>query len=1556
MAAISPLVLIFQAIDQASPVVKNIISGLKENVGVVGALSLAYNETKKAITDFAAQGQQAYQLLIGQNVELQGQLIATQASLAATNKVISDGFEVKDPTKAIQALTEPVNQAIADLRKGSFDLVGVTSNDLIPLFQSVANESSKIGASLQQSTELALGFGAATQTLKIPLQQTSNELKLILQGQVSSENRLASALNLNNEIVNRWKSQGVFVDELNKKLATFRAGNALAAQTIDGVVANGRELFLEFGRIAGEPFLQPIVTQLNILYTLVKNNRETIIGVISGISSFFLEIGTRIQEIATILQPIIEKLAQAIGNELNANLIATENATRAIADLLVSLVQLTAPVLDLIASIALELSKISNSPFGQILIETGLLLGVLSLLQPAIVGLGINLISVISQIIIFGESAGAAYTAIGGFEVVINTLALGGLPALQAGIAAAIPELATFGVAATAALAPLLPLIALGGLIVLTLEVKGRKDLEDGNEELEEYRKQIDAQGEQTLDLAKKLKVLADSRIANGSLDAEEEAQSKRLESLQQNEVQSIQDKIKSIKELQNLSPEQEATRKIEIEDLENQIKLLQKYSEGTKLQPKDLQVLGNEYQQLGNKVNEALAKFNHPATDAEFKQAAKDVVDYTQQQLKAGDISQQQAEARLAIVRDDTRITLDLQKSTDDAIVKSREDSLNRLNELAKVSQQKIKAQIDDEVIGNFEGQQKILESKERQLQLEIELIKSAIQKEDALRVAQVNTEVDRINKEIAASQARLTANPGNTADDKQKARLEQANLERLQSQKNAAQASLNIQSESEVKRKSQLEQNEGELSSVQSESRKNRRAEALKEYDEQQQILDSQNAQRLITEQEYNARSLTITKAKGEAEIKQLEEERAKLPKSDKEGLEAIAAKEAQIRQKIAASTEKFEEEKSKVRIALVDTEQKELAAKLAQSEVSQQQFNQQSLALTKQRLQAELDEVNRQRAKAVKTGDTQRLNELNATEADIRKRGADAVEKFDEDKSKARIALLDNEQKELAASLAEGIVSQQQYNQQSLLLTQQRLQAELDEVQRQRVKAVKAGDAQRLDELNAQEADIRKRGVDAIAQNQEQQVALIDQAQKKATDIVSQSESDRLVEIDKLEATQTIHKVEAEKLRTDAAGDRIKKELALEKDRLAQLEALPPFSDPAKEEQRQGQIRASRLKTSQITKSLIDNEVQQREAAFRVVEDKLNKEIQQIQNNATAENQALEKQEQLQKFISSTLENQIKLLEAKKNLVSSVAGFYEGELNVLKETTKNQREQARLAETAAENRLNSARASFEIEKEITKEKQEQQQIDLAMKELELQGEQSDAASATLKAQKEQKKVEAKFGVTQEEKDTAALDVKSAVDKELRLQFKGLLLGQEKTLVTTQGQQELDNLGRTQQLQDDQNRLGLANARVSKGRGRRELRSLREDILKRGGVTSTRDYAKNVNFNALGGGSAISSQLAELQAMIQGVLSTGAIPQIPQSTQRLITGTQAASPIQVKSSDVQAATQKTVGAVNITLNNQFTGDDATNGKAANKVTQDVRKQLYDLGVLLTR
>ncbi|MBD2492527.1 hypothetical protein [Aulosira sp. FACHB-615] len=1345
MAAISPLVLLFQAVDQASPVVKNLTGLVKKNFDVVTTLSFAYNQVQQSIQSLAAQGQKAYDLLIGQNVALQQQLLSTQATLAATNKVIANGVEVTDPTKAIQALEGPVNDAVARLRKGSLELVGVTSSQLIPLFQITAQSSASIGANLEQSADLTLSFAAALGTLSIPLDQARQELNSIYTAQITSDSQLAKSLGLNNEMVNQWRSQGILVAKLTERLGAFRAGNALAAQTIEGVSSNIQEIFEEITRVAGAPLLKPLVQQLNVLYNFLNQNKDTIQAIAASSVQFFLDIATKLGDAIKTLEPVLTQLFSAAFSQFTAEGQAAAGVITILVDGLAALIKASAPLLQVLANVVSLLAAFSNSPIGSIVLQATLLVGILTTLAPVVASVT--------------TAFAAASATIGTVSTLFAALATGGIPAFTSALLAA----------ATAAIAPLLPLIALGGAISVALIIKQTGDLKQVNEELETFREQNDLLSEESLRLATRLKSLNELERANGKLTAEQAKQRQGLQRISASQVQSLQAQIEAIKQLRPANEEQKRTQEIQIAQLERMVSLLNKQSGSVKLVAQDIPQLGNSYQQLQKKVGDALAQFDKPASADQFKAASKSLVDFTNQQVQAGDISTQEAVARLQRVVNDSRVELETQKAAQEAITKIRQSSTDERVKAAQDEQQKIQSLIASESISQAEGQRRITQSKLKELQIQLEATKQAIAQENALRQKQVAEDITRIDGQIAEAQKRL-ASAGN---DKGAARIANEDIARLQSQRTAAQQSLQIDSDRQQQLKSQQQKFSTEIAQLQQQERARVRQEQLKDYDERQQILEASLATGLVTEQQYNQQSLSLTQAKINAELKQLEEQRAKLSANDKEGQEAITVRQAQL----------------------------------------------------------------------------------------------------------------------------------------------------------------------------------RKQSADANAKFQEQQLALVERNQKRATDAIAQSEADRQIEIAKFTRDNLDKKAEAEQQQLDLTRDRINSELALEQQKLSELQSLPPFTDPQKEENRQGQIRASRIKTAQLTKSLIDNEVQQRDAAFRVIETQLNREIQAIQNTANTQNQALEKEQQLRDFASKSITNQITLLEARKNLISSVAGFYEGELNVLKETTKNQKDQDRLAETAAQIRLNSARSAFEIEKEITQQKIEQKETELSIKELQLQGEQAAARAATLKAQAEQKKVLARPGATQEEKDAAALDLQAAQARENQLQLQRSLLGQERAIASAQGQQELKDLTRTQQLQDDQNRLALANARTNKSQGKNELQSLQRDILRREGATSLRDFGRNRNF--AGVGSDLQQLLSPLRLPNTGTTSTERSRSVVPQSQ--FTGTIVPQPVPSvvnRGAEVQGGR----GDININITNEFSTADATTQKAASTLSGQVRKELYDLGVLVNR
>lgn len=273
--------------------------------------AFAFNQVTLAVQGVIAAAKPAYDLLIQQNVDLQNQLLATQSTLAATNRVFQGGEEIKDPTKAIQALEGPVNDAIARVRKGSLELVGVTSNQLVPIFQNIAGQSASLNASLNDSAGLTLKFAAALGTLKIPLEQQRQEISSILQGQISQDSILAKSIGLNNQLVEKYRAQGTLVQFLNTRLEAFSAGNKLAAQTIDGVTSNIKEIFDEIGRQAGQPLLDPLVKALNSVFEFLQKNQTAIVAGAKTIIDTVLQASNVIGE---SLQPTFKAVVDIISS------------------------------------------------------------------------------------------------------------------------------------------------------------------------------------------------------------------------------------------------------------------------------------------------------------------------------------------------------------------------------------------------------------------------------------------------------------------------------------------------------------------------------------------------------------------------------------------------------------------------------------------------------------------------------------------------------------------------------------------------------------------------------------------------------------------------------------------------------------------------------------------------------------------------------------------------------------------------------------------------------------------------------------------------------------------------------------------------------------------------------------------------------------------------------------------------------------------------------------------------------------------------------------------
>lgn len=371
--------------------VEQIFGGISEGVNAVSQKIFFFTQALGSLQQLTQNG--PFQLLIGQTVELREQLLATQASLVGTSKILNSftGKEIADPVEAIQSLDLPIKNQIELLRKESLELVGVTSKELVPLYQQVAQRITSIGGSLSDARALSLDFAASLGTLNIPLFQSQQEISSILSGTIDHNSALATNLNISNDQVNNWKAQGKLVEELSKRLEAFRQGNKLASQTFGGLTSNIQEIFDEIGRAAGERLIDPLVNQLGEVYKFLEANQQQLIAYFQQFSQYFLRIGSAIAQIIQKLGVAFKDVAAKLPILLFESL---ANIVESFAQVLSGLIQFLSPIVSTLSAM-LELSGRLGGPLLQIFLTTtalssalGVLNNVFTVFAKTIPGLG----------------------------------------------------------------------------------------------------------------------------------------------------------------------------------------------------------------------------------------------------------------------------------------------------------------------------------------------------------------------------------------------------------------------------------------------------------------------------------------------------------------------------------------------------------------------------------------------------------------------------------------------------------------------------------------------------------------------------------------------------------------------------------------------------------------------------------------------------------------------------------------------------------------------------------------------------------------------------------------------------------------------------------------------------------------------------------------------------------------------------------------------------------------------------------------------------------------
>ena len=288
------------AILKATDVTGVFTGSLRAALGAANRLTIGIAKIGFAffgVTQAISMVQQAYNgffnQTIGREIQLRETMLKTQTTLASTSKVFSGGKEITDPYEKIVTLTSAIAERIDSIRVRSLELAGVTSGEVVEVFNIVSSQIGQIGGGLKDAEDLAINFAAALGTFGIPLYQARQEIGSILRGDITQDSYLAKSLGITNQDVAKAKTAtGGVVKFLQDKLAASVAGQKIAAQSFSGITSNIREVFELVSQNFGAGLLDPLLNGLREVYDRLSAISKTLIEIAKNAGSSIGRIAT----------------------------------------------------------------------------------------------------------------------------------------------------------------------------------------------------------------------------------------------------------------------------------------------------------------------------------------------------------------------------------------------------------------------------------------------------------------------------------------------------------------------------------------------------------------------------------------------------------------------------------------------------------------------------------------------------------------------------------------------------------------------------------------------------------------------------------------------------------------------------------------------------------------------------------------------------------------------------------------------------------------------------------------------------------------------------------------------------------------------------------------------------------------------------------------------------------------------------------------------------------------------------------------------------------------
>ena len=1084
--------------------------------------SEAFNEIKAASSQF-------YELFIGQNETMRQQMLATQSSLAAVQDVYLQGIKLTNPKDAIQAFEKPIKASLESIAVASIDLVGVTSAQLTDVFQiiltnagKITNQSKEFADPIKAAEKLTISMAGAFGAMGIPLNQASQEITSIATGMIDMNSRLAKSLNITNEQVRLWGSQGRLVDELVRKLEPFVAGNAIGARSIGGIVGNMKDLLQIVTRLSGESLTALAVDGLNSVYQYLKKIQPEIQQTLNQITNFIVGV---VQGAGTILAPFVSslesvrdsvfKLIGAIGGIIGSTVQLLIAAFSTIAPVV-------APIFSVLSGLLEMVAGFLSDPLIQQMVAIATTALIVNSALTTLLGTLVALVFYGSSGTAFGAFLASLIALVPGLTAAISALglALSGLIATTT-TGAAVAGFGALTTAIGAVVVALLPLAAAIAAVAAAAALLQSATMKDTREAIESVSGRANETGDKSVKTVQSLRELKDKEFLDGGLNDENKAKKKSL--ITQGTIQSseLESQIADLKAIDTKGNESlENAKQASIAQNELMLKSLGKFVGGLSTSAKPILEVGGAITQLNSNVAAFDKQIKDANSDAEFQAANKGITGLIQKQVELGVITEAEGKKRLQRILDDARV-VDGREAAQKAIEKIQDIEMKQQLDGVQQSQAAINLLKDQGLIGEAKAEQELTTEKIKEVD-----IRSAAQKiahAERMRQIQVemNAELGKIDKEIEAQQKVVDKLKIGNAPKVQVVAAERE-LTRITTSRAAKQTDfVDVQKKESGDAELEVAKSAAEKAKLEKQQRDKANQERLKDFDEQQKIVNAQRDTGVKDNQESADASLKIAQDRAEEELSQVASKIDKLSAEakrqgktvqqyDKEGWEALQVQQAEAQQKLANSRKdafekKLADKKQDLQeeLALVDAAQ-------AKGDIDNQQAAQKTAELSTKSIDNQLQLINEEIASS--KGQKERLEELNAKKAGLEKELTDVQKK----QLDSRLADLRQDAEERVAVVKAAAATGKKDNQEAAIDTAKIERAsagqQLDLI-RQRIEQVQVADKKRgkvsvelLEDLKKQEADVQVKITEIAKKEMESRLADLQQDAEERSSVVA------------------------------------------------------------------------------------------------------------------------------------------------------------------------------------------------------------------------------------------------------------------------------------------------------------------------------------------------------------------------------------------------------------------------------------------------------------------